>query len=128
MEEGDTTLDYMPPLMGFYEEQYIPAHPDPQEQSSGWSPFYTCLCNCKRVFVWAYKYGDSCCVMVSDFTHDVGMGASITEIQHRFADQHRRQKRQRITRTHQIPCDPLLLQAFINEVTLGGNENMEIQR
>jgi len=123
----DVTPGDMCPLMGFAEERYIPGHPDRGINSTGWAPFYTCICNGKRVFVWAYDRNsrngrsDLCCVMVWD-SFDPGRGAEVAEIQHMFAHQHERQKRRNIQRTHHVPADPFLLQAFIHEVTRGGNE------
>jgi hypothetical protein len=115
----------LPPFMGFCDEQYIPQH---HSKSSGWASFYTCVCNGKRVYVWAYgasSRDNTCCVMVSD-NYDPAYGAGVAELQHIFADQHSRQRDQRKGRTHHIPAEPLVLQAFINEVTRGGNENIEI--
>jgi hypothetical protein len=112
--------DYVP-YMGFQEEKHIPGWPD-KETNISWANIYTCIANGKRVFVWAFKEGsrDTCCVMVSDFV--TGRGAEIAEIRNMFADQHRRQKAARVTRTHRLPPDALVVQAFIYEVTLAGNE------
>jgi hypothetical protein len=120
----------LPPFMGFEEEQYVPGVTI--KGGVSWTYFYTCIANGKRVYVWAYRMGSSSdqngtCVMVSDNLYDPGRGASIEELQHMFADQHDRQKARNITRTHRVAADEmLLLQAFIYEVTRGGNENMEI--
>lgn len=122
---SNVTLNTGPvvPLMGFHEEQYIPGHPD-GNTNTGWSDFYTCIANGKRVYVWSFgrKPETSCCIMVSDMICDPARGASVAELQHMFARQHREQKERRISRTHQIPSDPFLVQAFIHEVTCAGNE------
>lgn len=118
------------PMMGFWEEQYIPAHGE-NARDTGWTRFYTCIANGKRVYVWAYqKTGrgdshDNTCVMVSDHVSDPAYKAGIAEIQHMFADQHTRQKAAGKRRTHYAPADPIMLQAFIHHITLGGNENVE---
>lgn len=115
----------MPPLMGFHEEQYVPGHPDrSRPTSTGWAAFYTCIANGKRVYVWAFnnsRPNDTCCVMVSDNICDPQRGADIHELQNMFANQHARQKERRMRRTHNLPSDPFLVQAFIHEVTLAGN-------
>lgn len=127
--KGKQTLaDYFDPvfcpMMGFGYERYIPAHPDTRTDGASWAPFYTCIANGKRVYVWSYKVtdrGGNCCVMVSSHVSDPAHKAGVAEIQHMFADQHRRQSN--IRRTHSAPCDPFLLQAFIHHITLGGNEH-----
>lgn len=112
----------MPPLMGFAEEQYIPAH----STGGGWAAFYTCIANGKRVYVWGYADSSlrdgTCCVMVSDHVYDPARKAGVAELQHMFARQHEDQRVRGISRTHHAPVDPFTLQAFIHHVTLGGNE------
>lgn len=122
----------MVPFMGFHEEQYVPGHPDKHRpEATGWTAFYTCIANGKRVYVWAYRditdqqRADRCCVMVSDYVSDPGYNASLEEVRNMFANQHRRNKAARWSRTHRVTADPLVLQAFIHEVTRGGNEHLE---
>lgn len=112
--------DYVP-FLGFQEEQYVPGHPARDPKATGWAPFYTCIANGKRVYVWAFAE-KTCCVMVSDNICDPQRGADIYELQHMFADQHDRQKSRNVSRTHRLPCDAFVVQAFIHEVTRGGNE------
>lgn len=113
-----------PPLMGFEEERYIPGHAMRGEEVTRWAAFYTCIANGKRVYVWAWNEQttrDRACVMVSDYVTDPARNASVEEIQNMYADQHSRQKAAGVSRTHGVPSDPFVLQAFIHEVTRGGN-------
>ena len=120
----------MPPLMGFPEEQYI----EPTRvRGIDWSGFYTAIVNGKRVYVWAYRMGSAhdgngTCVMVSDSV-DPAYGAQPAEILGMYVEQHTRQKQRNISRTHRVLAEePIALQAFIYEVTRGGNENMELMK
>lgn len=114
--------DYVPPL-GFQEETYVPGHPSKGANSTGWAHFYTCIANGKRVYVWAWtnRGNDSCCVMLSDNEYDPQRGAEIAELQNMFVREHAYNKAQKKLRTHRMPCDPFLVQAFIHQLTLGGN-------
>lgn len=127
----DKDLKELPPRMGFLEEQYIPQSRGP---GGGWTEFYTCICNGKRVYVWAFgtsgitaKMEKECCVMLRD-SIDPLRNASVEEIQNAFAHQHTEQRERYFRRTFHIPADPFVLQAFINEVTLGGNEKMYLEK
>lgn len=124
--EGQPVSEDFVPFMGFQEEKYIPGHHDHREFGTSWAAFYTCIANGKRVYVWSWwggtnNDGRTCCVMLSDNEYDPQRGAEEAELQNMFAQQHSRQKQSKTKRTHQVPRDPFVVQVFIHNLTLGGN-------
>lgn len=118
---GLSEWEVFPPLMGFGFEKYVPGHPD-NNTDTDWAAFYTCTANGRRVYVWAYRTyrnGDSkCCVMLDDHVYDPAYHATETELQNMFTDQHLRNAG--IRRPYMVPTNPIVLQAFIHELTLKG--------
>lgn len=120
------------PMMGFPEEQIVPGHVSlgnllgKEEKEIPWAPFYTCIANGRRIFLWGNR--EPVYLMLSDHVTDPGYKAEEAELMHMFAAQHRRNPVSSLKETKnkyrldgEQSTNALLLQALIHELTLKGN-------
>ncbi len=114
----------LPPFMGFDEEQYVPEHKTRREnydKSINMVAFYHCICNGKRVFIWAWTPTSQTCFMLVRSWEHAERGWKPREIQTWFADTFVNPNYNGPRDKHNAPSEPLLLQAFIHHITSGGN-------
>lgn len=102
-------------LLGFEDEREVPSTSD--NKGSYWTDFYTCIANGKRIFIWRMEK-PVCCVLVSD--DPLVRGASNDALTREF--QRVWHRRSRYVTYIDVSTEPLLLQAAIHHLTLGGNQ------
>jgi hypothetical protein len=111
------------PMMGFEEEQIVPASKKPY--TIGTCSFYTAIANGKRVFAWPLSATspEGPCFFVGHFSAQRGQSKERLQCLFReeIEDHKRRNNTDRPPTKRLGVCDPLLLSCLIHHLTLGGN-------